>query len=96
MTTLKIPKGNSNFSLIAQEMRHVPDTNLQSFYKDAVSSDNFGNGIKAVIEAAAKHKNSEIPLWINALKKRGVDKKDIYRQLLEAGYAKETIRLAVL
>jgi len=56
MTTLKIPNGNINFSTIADEIKEIPDEHLKSFYKAAIIADTYGNGMKAILQAAQEFK----------------------------------------
>lgn len=52
MLTLKIPQGNFNFGLIADEIENIPNENLKEFYKLVMSNESFGNGMKAIIASA--------------------------------------------
>jgi hypothetical protein len=57
MLTLKIPQGNFNYSMIEDEISHIPTENLKEFYKQVMNSESFGNGMKAIIGTAEKFKS---------------------------------------
>jgi len=59
MLTLKIPQGNFNFATIANEIEFISTLKLKDFYKEVVTADSFGNGIKAIISVAKKYKPEE-------------------------------------
>ena len=62
MLTLKIPQGNFNFGLIANEIKGLETSQLNDFYKEVMMPDNYGNGLKAVLEVAKKFKPAEVDI----------------------------------
>ena len=57
MLTLKIPQGNFNYSMIEDEISHIPTEQLKEFYKQVMNSESFGNGMKAIISTAHEFKS---------------------------------------
>ena len=68
MLTLKIPQGNFNFGTIADEIESIPNSSLKEFYKLVMTSDTYGNGMKAIISIAETFKPKDNDLEIRAKK----------------------------
>ena len=66
MLTLKIPQGNFNFGTIADELREITNERLKEFYKLVMTSDSYGNGMKAIIQVAEQFKPKPLEPIIDA------------------------------
>ena len=59
LETLKIPVTAFNIALILDEIELISNADLRRFYREVVSADTYGNGIKAVVNIAKKFKAAE-------------------------------------
>lgn len=66
MLTLKIPQGNFNFGTIADALEAIPNSSLKEFYKMVMTSDSYGNGMKAIISVAESFKPKPLEPIIDA------------------------------
>ena len=56
LETLKIPATAFNIAIVSDEIESVSNENLREFYREVVSADTFGNGMKAIIKTAENYK----------------------------------------
>ena len=59
LETLKIPATAFNIALVSDEIEAIPNGSLRGFYREVVSADTYGNGMKAIISVAKNFKPAE-------------------------------------
>ena len=59
LETLKIPATAFNIALVSDEIEVIPNGSLRGFYREVVSADTYGNGMKAIISVAKNFKSAE-------------------------------------
>lgn len=58
--TLKIDDNIFNYEAIREELEHLQDCDFMDFYKKAISTDAYGNGMKVIIEISEQFKNKKL------------------------------------
>ena len=59
LETLKIPATAFNIAIAEDEIACITNDNLREFYREVVSADTYGNGMKAIISVAKNFKSAE-------------------------------------
>lgn len=74
LETLKIPSTAFNIAVVSDEIEEIPNQSLRGFYREVVSADTFGNGMKAIIKTAENYKQeSELSIKLTESKDEAND-----------------------